>query len=57
MKQIPGAIGYVELAYAKQNNMAWAQLQNKAKKYVEPELKTRLPPRPTSQTCLTTWNT
>ncbi len=38
VKQIPGAIGYVELAYAKQNNMAWAQLQNKAKKYVDPSL-------------------
>jgi len=38
VKQIPGAIGYVELAYAKQNNMVWAQLQNKAKKYVDPSL-------------------
>src|ERR1051326_5372689 len=32
VKQIPGAIGYVELAYAKQNNMAWAQIQNRANK-------------------------
>ena len=38
VKQIPGAIGYVELVYAKQNNMDWAQLQNKAKKYVDPSL-------------------
>jgi phosphate transport system substrate-binding protein len=38
VKQIPGAIGYIELAYAKQNNMMWAQLQNKAKKYVDPSL-------------------
>jgi phosphate transport system substrate-binding protein len=38
VKQIPGAIGYVELAYAKQNNMTWAQLQNKAKKYLDPTL-------------------
>jgi phosphate transport system substrate-binding protein len=38
VKQIPGAIGYVELAYAKQNNMAWAQIQNKAKKYLDPTL-------------------
>ncbi|HEX9144931.1 MAG TPA: phosphate ABC transporter substrate-binding protein PstS, partial [Candidatus Binatia bacterium] len=37
-KQIPGAIGYVELAYAKQNNMDWAQMQNKAKKYLDPTL-------------------
>jgi phosphate transport system substrate-binding protein len=38
VKQIPGAIGYVELAYAKQNKMAWAQLRNKAGKYLEPSL-------------------
>ena len=38
VKQIPGAIGYVELAYATQNKMDWAQLQNKAKKYLDPSL-------------------
>lgn len=38
VKQIPGAIGYVELAYAKQNNMAWAQLRNRAGTYLEPTL-------------------
>lgn len=38
VKQIPGAIGYVELAYAKQNNMAWAPMQNKSGKYIEPSL-------------------
>jgi len=38
VKQIPGAIGYVELAYAKQNDMPWAQIQNKAKKYLDPSL-------------------
>jgi phosphate transport system substrate-binding protein len=38
VKQIPGAIGYVELAYANQNKMVWAQLQNKAKKYLDPSL-------------------
>src|SRR5215470_5578102 len=38
VKQVPGAIGYVELAYAKQNNMAWAQLRNKAGTYLEPSL-------------------
>ncbi len=38
VKQIPGAIGYVELAYAKQNNMDWAQIQNKAKKWLDPTL-------------------
>jgi phosphate transport system substrate-binding protein len=38
VKQVPGAIGYVELAYAKQNNLAWAQLRNKAGTYLEPSL-------------------
>jgi len=38
VKQIPGAIGYVELAYASQNNMDWAQLQNKAKKHLDASL-------------------
>jgi len=36
VKQTPGAIGYVELAYAKQNQLAMALVQNKAGKYVEP---------------------
>src|SRR5690349_6610107 len=34
--QTEGAIGYVEYAYAKQNNMAYAQLVNKAGKAVSP---------------------
>jgi phosphate transport system substrate-binding protein len=38
VQQIPGAIGYVEMAYAKQNNMAWAQLRNKSGNYMEPSL-------------------
>jgi len=38
VKQIPGAIGYVEVAYAKQNKIPWVQLQNKAKKFLEPSL-------------------
>lgn len=38
VKQIPGAIGYVELAYAKQNNLAWAQMKNKAGIYKDPTL-------------------
>lgn len=38
VKQIPGAIGYVELAYALQNKMPWVQIGNKAGKYVEPNL-------------------
>ena len=38
VKQIPGAIGYVEVAYAKQNKIPWAQMQNKAKKFLDPSL-------------------
>jgi phosphate transport system substrate-binding protein len=38
VQQIPGAIGYVELAYAKQNNMAWAQLKNRGGNFLEPSL-------------------
>ena len=38
VKQIPGAIGYVELAYAKQNNLSWALLRNKAGKFLDPSL-------------------
>src|SRR5262245_58461080 len=33
VKQIPGAIGYVELAYAEQNKIPYAKLRNKAGKY------------------------
>jgi phosphate transport system substrate-binding protein len=36
VKQTPGAIGYVELAYAKQNNLPTAAVQNKAGKLVIP---------------------
>ena len=38
VKQTPGAIGYVELAYAKQNKMAVAAIQNAAGKFVEPSV-------------------
>lgn len=34
VKQTPGAIGYVELAYAKQNNLPAALVRNKAGQYV-----------------------
>ncbi len=34
VKQTPGAITYVELAYAKQNGMAFANIQNKSGKYI-----------------------
>lgn len=40
VRQTPGAIGYVELAYLLENNMPFAQLQNKAGKYVFPTIAT-----------------
>jgi phosphate transport system substrate-binding protein len=36
VKQTPGSIGYVEYAYAKQNQMTYATMQNKAGKWVAP---------------------
>jgi phosphate transport system substrate-binding protein len=36
VRQTPGAIGYVEYAYAKQNGMTYTLLQNKAGKFVSP---------------------
>jgi phosphate transport system substrate-binding protein len=38
VRQLPGAIGYVELAYAKQNNIAWVAMQNQAGNFIEPSL-------------------
>ena len=38
VKQTPGAIGYVELAYATQNKLATAQLQNAKGEYVAPSI-------------------
>lgn len=40
VKQTPGAIGYVELAYAKQNQMTYATLKNAAGNFVDPTLDT-----------------
>jgi len=39
VQQVPNAIGYVEYAYAKQNNIPVAQLQNKNGKFVSPDAK------------------
>jgi phosphate transport system substrate-binding protein len=39
IKQTPASIGYVELIYAKNNNLAFAHLMNKTKKTVEPNSK------------------
>ena len=38
VKQTPGAIGYVELAYAKQTGLPWVQMKNKAGNFVQPTL-------------------
>jgi len=38
VQQIPGAIGYVELAYALQNNITYATLKNAAGNYIAPSL-------------------
>jgi phosphate transport system substrate-binding protein len=38
IKQTPGAIGYIELAYAMQNKMAYGRLQNKAGNFITPTL-------------------
>lgn len=40
VRQTPGAIGYVELAYLLQNNMPYALLKNRAGKYVYPAVAT-----------------
>ena len=36
VKQAPGSIGYVELAYAVKNRLEYAKLQNRAGNYVDP---------------------
>ena len=38
IKQTPGSIGYVELAYAMQNNMTFAKMQNKAGNFITPSI-------------------
>ena len=38
VKQTPGSIGYVELAYARQNKLAYAALRNAAGRFVEPTI-------------------
>ncbi len=40
VKQTPGTIAYVELAYAKQNNLPYASIQNAAGNFVQPTLET-----------------
>lgn len=38
IKQTPGCIGYIELAYAVQNNLAYAKMLNKAGNYITPSI-------------------
>src|SRR4029079_6503399 len=38
VRQTQGAIGYVELAYAKQNRLPMANIRNRAGKYIAPSL-------------------
>lgn len=38
VKQTPGAIGYIELAYAMQNKMAFAKIQNKSGNFIAPSV-------------------
>lgn len=40
VRQLKNSIGYVEYAYAKQNNLSWAQLQNKDGNFVQPSEET-----------------
>lgn len=38
VKQTPGGVGYVELAYAHQNKLPYAKVRNKAGKFIEPSI-------------------
>lgn len=38
LKQTPGAIGYVELAYAVKNNLSYAQIKNASGAFIEPSI-------------------
>lgn len=38
VKQLPGSIGYIELAYAKQNHLPYAHVMNAAGEYVAPTI-------------------
>jgi phosphate transport system substrate-binding protein len=40
VQRTDGAIGYVEFAYALQNNLVYTQLQNKAGRFVQPTIET-----------------
>jgi len=40
VSKVPGAVGYVEFAYASENNLAYAQMQNQDGKYIMPTIET-----------------
>jgi len=40
VSQLTNSIGYVEYAYAKQNNLSWAQMQNRDGNFVQPSEQT-----------------
>jgi phosphate transport system substrate-binding protein len=40
VKQVEGALGYVELIYAISNNLPYAEIENQAGNYIEPSLET-----------------
>lgn len=40
VRQLKNSIGYVEYAYAKQNQLSWAQMQNKDGQFVQPSEQT-----------------
>ncbi|MHB8383918.1 MAG: phosphate ABC transporter substrate-binding protein PstS [Candidatus Binataceae bacterium] len=40
VRQTPGAIGYIELAYVLENEMTYAQVENQAGKYLYPSIET-----------------
>jgi phosphate transport system substrate-binding protein len=40
VKQTPGSVGYVELAYAKQNQLPYAHVRNSSGSFIEPNIST-----------------
>jgi phosphate transport system substrate-binding protein len=48
-EQVPGAIGYIELAYAKQNHLPFADIKNAAGNYITPSIKSIMAALATAQ--------
>jgi phosphate transport system substrate-binding protein len=38
VKQVPGSVGYIELAYAKQNKLSYADVKNSSGNYITPSI-------------------